>query len=49
MRYKVYTDYVLEIYRVDTSVLGTLLSFLVLTNTKFLSKLLALSYNSIQT
>jgi len=35
-RYKVYTDYVLEVYRVDLLVLGTLLSSLMLTNTRFL-------------
>ena len=31
-----YTDHILEVYRVDSSVLGTLLSSLVLTNIKFL-------------
>jgi len=35
-RYKVYTDYVLEVYKVDLLVLGTLLSSLMLTNTRFL-------------
>ena len=35
-RYKVYTDYVLEVYKVDLLVLGTPLSSLMLTNTRFL-------------
>jgi len=44
---KVYTDYTLEIYKVDTPILRTLLSSFMLNNTKllFLTKLLVLSHN----